>query len=212
MGYGYNGKILMVNLTDQSVFVEERDEDFYRHYLGGTALIAYYLLKEQDPKIHPYDPQSKLIFANGIATGSPIAGSGRNAVGAKSPLTQTFMSSEVGGYWGAELKNAGYDAIVFKGKAENPVYLFIEDQKATIRDATHIWGKSTGETQQIMADENDISNIRTALIGPAGEKLVRFACILNDLRHSAGRGGMGAVMGSKNLKGIAVKCSNRSVR
>jgi len=207
MGYGYKGKILRVNLTDQNISIEERDDNFFRHYLGGAAMIAYYLLKHQDPLIDPYDPNSKLIFANGALTGSPIAGSGRNAVGAKSPLTGTFMSSEVGGYWGAELKNAGYDAIIVQGKAEKPVYLSIEDEKVKIKDATHIWGKFTGETHKIIADEIGSAKVRTALIGPAGEKLIRFACVLNDLRHSAGRGGMGAVMGSKNLKGIAVKAT-----
>ena len=205
MGYGYTGKILRVDLTKARVTVEHPEDDFYRQYLGGAAFIAHFLLKEQESQIDPFDPQSMLIFANGVITGTPVAGSGRNAVGGKSPLTGTFMSSEVGGYWGAELKHAGYDAILIQGQAAKPVYLFIQDDAVDIRDAAHLWGKTTGATQKLIADEVGISNIRTALIGPAGEKRVRFACILNDLRHSVGRGGMGAVMGAKNLKGIAIK-------
>ena len=208
MAYGYNGKILRVDLTRGSTSVEEPSEDFYRQYLGGTGLIAYYLLKEQRPKVDPLSPESKVIFAAGVITGVPLGGSGRNAIGAKSPLTNAFCSSEVGGYWGAELKHAGYDAIIIDGKAKAPVYLWIQDGKVEIRDATHLWGKLTGETQELIRKELGDPRVRTALIGPGGERLVRFACVVNDLSHFAGRGGLGAVMGAKNLKGVAVRGHN----
>jgi len=208
MSYGYNGKILRVDLSRGSTSVEEPEENFYRRYLGGAALIGYYLLKEQKPGVDPFSPENKLVFAAGIVTGAPLGGSGRNAVGAKSPLTNGFSTSEAGGYWGAELKHAGYDAIVIEGKAKKPVYLWIQDGKAEIKDATHLWGKPTAETQELMRQELGDSGVRTALIGPGGETLVRFACIVNDLGHFAGRTGLGAVMGSKNLKGIALRGHN----
>ena len=208
MQYGYNGKILRVNLNRGSTSVEEPEENFYRRYLGGAALISYYLLKEQKPGVEPFSPENKLVFAPGIITGVPVGGSGRNAVGAKAPLTNAFSTSEGGGYWGAELKHAGYDAIVIEGKAKKPVYLWIQDGKVEIKDATHLWGKLTAETQELMRQELGDSGVRTALIGPGGENLVRFAGIVNDLGHFAGRTGLGAVMGSKNLKGIAVRGHN----
>lgn len=205
MAHGYNGKILRVDLTKGSTAVEEPEENFYRRYLGGTGLISYYLLKEQKPGVDPFSPENKIVFATGIATGVPVGGSGRNAIGTKAPISNAFNTSEVGGFWGAELKHAGYDAVIIEGKAKKPVYLWIQDGKAEIKDATHLWGKSIGETQEIMRQELGDSGVRTALIGPGGEKLVRFACVANDLGHFAGRGGTGAVMGSKNLKGIAVR-------
>ncbi|MBA7598310.1 putative oxidoreductase YdhV [subsurface metagenome] len=208
MEYGYNGKVLRVDLTRGNISVEEPEERFYRQYLGGKGLISYYLLNEQRSGVDPLSPQNKLVFAAGVVTGAPLGGSGRNAIGAKSPLTNALCSSEVGGYWGAELNHAGYDAIIIEGKAKAPVYLWIQDGKVEIRDATHLWGKFTGETQELIRKELGDSLVRTALIGPGGEKLVRFACIVNDLRHFAGRGGLGAVMGSKNLKGIAVRGHN----
>ncbi|GAI22432.1 unnamed protein product, partial [marine sediment metagenome] len=142
-------------------------------------------------------------------TGVPLPGNGRNCVGAKSPLTGGYAKSEVGGFWGAELKHAGYDAIIVEGKAENPVYLWIHDGEVSIRDASHLWGMKTKETEQTIRTELGDSLIRVAGIGPAGENLVRFACVMNGLKDAAGRGGMGAVMGSKNLKAIAVRGHRR---
>jgi len=208
MPVGYNGKILRVNLSSRSTSVEEPDEIFYRRYLGGPALIAYYLLKELKPGIDPYSPENRVIFAPGIITGVPVGGSGRNAVGGKAPMTGGFSTAEAGGYFGAELKHAGFDAVVIEGKADKPVYLWIQDGKAEIKDASHLWGKTTAETQEAIRQELGDSLIRTALIGPGGEKLVRFACIVNDLGHFAGRTGLGAVMGAKNLKGVAVRGHN----
>lgn len=209
MAYGYNGQILRVNLSKHSVSVEQPDENFYRTYLGGRGLISYYLLKELKPGTDALGPDNKLIFATGILTGTPVAGAGRNSVGAKSPLTNAYGESEAGGFWGAEFKWTGYDAIIVEGRAESPVYLWIHDGEVEIREAGHLWGQTTGQAQQAIHRELGDDRVRTAMIGPAGEHLVRYACVMNDLRHAAGRTGMGAVMGSKNLKAIAVRGRKR---
>ena len=205
MNNGCNGKILRVNLSHGDIQVEEPGEDFYRTYFGGWGFVAYYLLKEVPPGTDPLAPENKLIFALGPLTGAPVAGTARNAVGAKSPLTGLFGEADVGGWWNAELKRAGYDAIIIEGKAEKPVYLWIQDGEVEIRDATHLWGKTTEESQMMIRTELGDERIRTAQIGPAGENMVRYACIINDLKHAAGRTGMGAVMGSKNLKAVACR-------
>ncbi|MFQ6041462.1 MAG: aldehyde ferredoxin oxidoreductase family protein, partial [Candidatus Poribacteria bacterium] len=190
---------------DGTISQEEQDDLFYRRYFGGVSLIAYYLLKEVPPEVEPLSPENRLIFALGPVTGVPLAGSGRNAVGAKSPLSNGFGKAEVGGFWGAELKRAGFDAIVVEGKAEQPVYLWVHDGEAEIKSAKHLWGQPTKECQEMIRSELDDKNIRVAQIGPGGENQVRFACVINDLKDAAGRTGMGAVMGSKNLKAIAVR-------
>jgi len=210
MPYGYSGQILRVNLSGNATSTEELDELFCRKYLGGAGFVAYYLLKELAQGVDPLAPENKLIFALGPVTGVPLPGSGRNCVGAKSPLTGGLAKSEVGGFWGAELKHAGYDAIIVEGKAEKPVYLWVHDGEVSIRDASHLWGMPTKETEQAIKTELGDDRIRIAAIGPAGENLVRFACIVNDLHNAAGRGGTGAVMGSKNLKAIAIKGRQRS--
>jgi len=209
MAFGYLGKILRVNLSDDKIQVETPEENFYRRYFGGRALIAYYLLKEMEARVDPVGPENKLIFATGVLTGAPFSGSGRNSVGAKSPLTGAYGDAEVGGFWGAELKHAGFDAVVVEGKAKSPVYLWIHDGQAEIKDAKHLWGKEIGESQELIRRELQDQTVRTAQIGPAGEHLVRYACVVNDLKHTAGRTGMGAVMGSKNLKAIAAKGKER---
>ena len=186
---------------------EQPAENFYRTYLGGTGLIAQYLLKELPPGIEALSPANKLILANGVITGISIAGSGRNGVGAKSPLTGGYGDTQAGGFFGAELKRAGYDAVILEGRAEKPVYIWIKDDVITIKDASNLWGKPTPASQEQIRSEVGESTARTAQIGPAGENMVRYACILNDLAHAAGRTGMGAVMGSKNVKAIAVKAS-----
>ena len=201
---GYNGKILRVDLTTSTTSVEEPDENFYRRYFGGSGFISYYLLKELKGGEDPLGPENRLIFATGPLTGVPVSGTDRNSVGAKSPLTNGHGNAEVGGFWGSELKHAGYDAIVIVGKAKSPVYLWIEDGKVEVRDARHLWGKTTKDCQDILKQELG-NSVRVCQIGIAGENLVRYACIVNDLNHAAGRSGMGAVMGSKNLKAIAVR-------
>lgn len=209
MPYGYCGKILRVDLSGQKLWDEKPDDLFYRRYFGGRALIAYYLLKELKPEVDPLGPDNKLVMATGVVTGGPFPGSGRNSVGAKSPLTGAYGDAEVGGYWGAELKHAGYDAVIVDGRAEDPVYVWVHDGEAEIRDAVHLWGKDIKESERLIKDELKDKTIRTAQIGPGGERLVRYACIINDLKHAAGRCGMGAVMGSKNLKAIAARGRER---
>ncbi len=205
MSYGYTGRILRVDLTERQIEVETRGEEFYRKYLGGRGLIGYYLLNETRPGIDPFSPENLLIFAAGPLTGAALSGQGRNGVGAKSPLTSGFGNAEGGGYWGAELKRAGFDAVILTGRADSPVYLWINHGTAELRDASALWGRTTGQTEDLIRAELKDKNIRTALIGPAGENLVRFAAIVHDRAHFAGRNGLGAVMGSKNLKGIAVR-------
>jgi len=204
MSYGFHNKILHVNLSNRQISVEQPGERFFRTYFGGWGLIAYYLLKETEPGTDPLGPGNVLIFANGPVTGTPVLGSGRNAVGAKSPLTGGFGEADAGGFWGAELKRAGWDAIVITGQAEEPVYLWIKDDQVEIHDAVHLWGKKTAEVETILKEELGSKRIRVTQCGVAGENLVRYACIINDLHHAAGRTGMGAVMGSKKLRAIAV--------
>lgn len=205
MPLGYTGKILRVDLSSGTVNTEEPDEGFYRRYFGGRGVIAYYLLKEVPRGIDPLAPDNLLIFSAGPITGVALPGAGRHSVGAKSPVTGGYGEAEAGGFFGAELKHAGFDAIIFKGKASSPVYLWIHDGQAELRDASHLWGKTTGETQAALRQELNDQRIRVSCIGPAGENLVRFACIINDLRDAAGRCGLGAVMGSKRLKAVAVR-------
>ena len=206
---GYAGKVLRVDLTNDNLSVEELDEQFLRKYIGGAGFVAHYLLNEMAAGIDPLGPENKLVFAAGPVTGLAVPGGGRNCVGAKSPLTGGFAKSEVGGMWGAELKHAGFDAIVVDGRAERPVYLSISDGEASLRDARHLWGMKAKETEQAIRGELGDDRVRLATIGPAGENLVRYACIINDLHNAAGRGGTGAVMGSKNLKAIAVRGTRR---
>ena len=205
MANGYNGKILRVDLTRGTTSVDEPGENFYRQYLGGSGFINYFLLKELKGGEDPLGPENKLIFATGPVTGVPIAGSGRNNVAAKSPLTNGHGSADVGGFWSAELKFAGYDAIIVDGKAKSPVYLWIEDGNVEIKDAAHLWGKTTGEVQKTIQKELGGGGIRVCQIGMGGENGVRYACIVNDINHAAGRSGIGAVMGSKMLRAIAVR-------
>jgi len=205
MSYGYMDKILRVDLRKEKISFEEPPEAFYHRYFGGRGLIAYFLLKELEPRIDPLAPENKLIFATGPVTGASIGGSGRNSVGAKSPLTGAYGEAEAGGFWGTELKRAGLDAIIVEGKAFEPVYLLIHDGKVEIKDASHLWGMHTKKSQETIQKDLKDSSFKGTQIGPGGEKIVRYASIINDLNHAAGRCGMGAVMGSKNLKAIAVK-------
>ena len=205
MSYGFHNKILRVDLSSGQIEVEEPGEHFFRTYLGGWGLIAYYLLKELEPGTDPLGPDNLLIFAPGVVTGAPVGGSGRNAVGAKSPLTGAFGEGDVGGFWGAELKRAGWDAIIVTGQAEEPVYLWIKDDQVEIRDASALWGKETLEVEQLLQEELGDERVRVTQCGLGGENLVRYACVINDVNRAAGRTGMGAVMGSKKLKAIATR-------
>ena len=205
---GYNGRILRVNLSNKSTTAEAIDELFCRRYIGGAGFITYYLWKELRPGVDALAPDNKLIFALGPISGLQLPGAARHCIGAKSPLTGGIAKAEAGGFWAAELKRAGYDAIIVEGRAETPVYLWIQDGEASIRDANHLWGKETKETEAAIRAELDDERIQMALIGPGGENKVRYACIMQGLYDAAARGGLGAVMGSKNLKAIAVRGHN----
>ena len=208
--YGYAGKILYVNLSNSKTWIKELDSDLIDKYIGGVGFATKIFLDEiKDPKIDPLSPDNILIFMTGALTGTPVYGSSRHVVVAKSPITDAWGESHVGGYWGTELKKAGFDGIVIKGRASSPVYLYINNDKVEIRDAEKYWDSdSIDVAKRLMKDLND-DKIKISLIGPAGEKLARLATILFDPYPKgprvAGRTGMGAVMGSKNLKAIVVK-------
>lgn len=205
---GNHGKILHVNLTTGKTEVESPAEEIYRKLVGGRALVAYLLLRDLPKGADPLGPENLLIFAPGVMQGTSLPGVGRHGVGAKSPLTGGLGSSEVGGWWGHEFKRTGFDALVVHGQAEHPVYLWITNGDVKIRSAEHLWGKETAETQAILHEELDDDKVKVAQIGIAGENLVRFSAIMNDINRAAGRNGIGAVMGSKNLKAIAVRGRN----
>lgn len=203
----YAGRMLRIDLTSGEMSVDKPDDAFYRKYTGGRNVILHYLLTSMPAGADPLGADNVLIFAAGLLTGTVLPGTGRHAIGAKSPLSGALGSSEAGGWWGAELKRAGVDALVIQGKAEKPVYLWIHDGNVEIRDATHLWGKMTAEVQECLKEELQDAKIRVAQIGPAGENLVRFASVMHDINRAAGRSGIGAVMGSKNLKAIVVRGS-----
>jgi aldehyde:ferredoxin oxidoreductase len=202
---GTYGKILHVDLTSGDTRIEEPSDDFYRLLVGGRAVVSYFLLRDLPRDADPLGPENLLIFAPGVMQGSNFPGAGRHGVGGKSPLTGGLGSSEVGGWWGHEFKRAGYDALVIHGKADAPVYLWIHDGDVEIHAADHLWGLKTAPAQEaIHADLGD-DRVRVAQIGPGGENLVRYAAVMHDINRAAGRNGLGAVMGSKNLKAVAVR-------
>jgi aldehyde:ferredoxin oxidoreductase len=204
---GSYGKVLHVNLTTGVTYLEQPPDDFYRLLVGGRAMIAFFLLRDLPAHVEPLSPDNLLIFAPGILQGTNLPGSGRHAVGGKSPLTSAIGSSEAGGWWGHEFKRTGYDALIIHGRAEKPVYLWIHNQEVAIRPADHLWGMPTAPVQAAIRNELADDRVRVAQIGPAGEKLVRYAAIIHDVNRAAGRNGMGALMGSKNLKAVAVRGS-----
>ncbi len=199
------GKILRVDLTHGSIQTEPLDEEFYRLYPGGKALAAYFLLRDLSPHTDPLSPGNLLVLANGLLTGAPFSTATRFTAAARSPLTGAYGESEAGGYWGPELKMAGWEAVLITGRAEHPVYLSIHNDRAEIRDARHLWGRDPDQAQFTIREELGDKLVRVLQIGIGGENLVRFAALTNDLRHFNGRTGMGAVMGSKNLKAVAVR-------
>ncbi|MEM2891226.1 MAG: aldehyde ferredoxin oxidoreductase family protein [Thermoplasmata archaeon] len=195
-------KILRVDLTagkmsDQIVPAEDEAK-----FLGGRALAAKILYEENKPKIDPYDPENRLIVMTGPYTGTYGAFTGFYNITTKSPLTGAILSAHSGGHWGPMLRKTGYDGIVFKGKAPKPVYLLVTDAGAELKDASDLWGRDVFETTEVLEKRHE--KAKAAVIGPAGERLVRFASVMNDKHRAAGRGGAGAVMGSKNLKAIVV--------
>jgi aldehyde:ferredoxin oxidoreductase len=202
---GFAGRILHVDLTAGQITVEQPPEEFYRTYWGGSAMGTYYLLVNTPPGADPLDPQNTLSLMLSAATGVAISGQSRCTATAKSPMSGLIGDSQVGGFWPAELKFAGFDGIVLTGRSSRPVYLWVHDGQAELRDAGHLWGKITGEAQALILEELGDPKIEVAQVGPAGERLVRFASIMNMSNRAHGRTGMGAVMGSKNLKAIAVR-------
>jgi len=201
--YGWSGTILRVNLTTGSITKEPLKAKDAAKFIGARGLGTKYLFDEVDPKVDPLSPENKLIFAPGPFSGTFAPSGGRYDVVTKGPLNGTVAASNSGGSFGPELKYAGYDLVIIEGKAAKPSYLWIKDSKVEIRDASHIWGKMVPETTEALRAETD-DEAKVACIGPAGEKLVLFASIMNDMHRAAGRSGVGAVMGSKNLKAMVV--------
>ncbi|POR09742.1 MAG: aldehyde ferredoxin oxidoreductase [Acidovorax sp.] len=199
------GKILRVNLSAGTVTPEPLNMDWARQYLGSRGLGTKYLVSEIDPQVDPLSPDNKIIWATGPLTGTMASTGGRYTVITKGPLTGAIACSNSGGYWGAELKMAGWDMVIFEGKSPKPVYLYINDDVAELRDAADIWGKSVWETEEHLKTTLQDPLTRISGIGRAGENQVLFAAVVNDLHRAAGRSGVGAVMGSKNLKAIAVR-------
>ena len=199
------GKILRVNLTAGTVKSEPLNMAWARAYIGSRGLGSKYLINEVDPKVDPLSADNKLIWATGPLTGTMASTGGRYTVITKGPLTGAIACSNSGGYWGAELKMAGWDMIIFEGASATPVYLYINDDVAELRDASHLWGQSVWKTEEVLKSSLQDPLLRVSSIGKAGENKVLFAAVVNDLHRAAGRSGVGAVMGSKNLKAIAVR-------
>lgn len=202
--YGWTGKFLRVDLTKSKIRVEDTDPKIAKDFIGGRGMGVKYLYDEIDPKVDALSPDNKLLMVTGPLTGTGAPAGNRYMVVTKSPLTGAIANSSAAGAFPSALKYAGYDMIIFEGKSKKPVYLWIDDDKVELRDAQHLWGKTTRETESAVIDET-APEAKVARIGPAGERQVRFACIINDLGNAAGRSGVGAVMGSKNLKAVAVK-------
>ena len=209
MSYGYHGKILHVDLTARKMEVEEPDGAFYRKYMGGSAMGAYYLLKHSPPGADPLGPENTLSLMTGVVTGAPFSGQSRVTATAKSPVTGLVGDSQSGGFWPAELKAAGFDGLVIRGRAERPVYLWVHDGEAELRDAAHLWGRFTAEVEDAIREELEDRRIQVLQCGPAGEKGVRFGALINNANRANGRTGMGTVMAAKNLKAVAVRGYSR---
>ncbi len=209
MPFGYHRRILHVDLMDGSIFQERPGDDFYRKYLGGSAMGMYYILNGMSPGADPLGPDNILTLMLSVLTGAPISGQSRLTANAKSPLVDGIGDSQSGGFFPAELKFAGYDGIVVKGQSEEPVYLWIKDGVAELRSATHLWGKTTGVVEDILKEELCDKKIEVMQCGPAGEKLSYLAAIINMTNRANGRTGLGAVMGSKRLKAVVVRGTSK---
>lgn len=206
--YGYNGKVLRINLKEKTYKAEILDLAKAKKFIGARGLGVKTLFDEVDPKIDPLSPENKFIVATGPLTGAPVPTSGRFMVITKSPLTGTIAFANSGGKWGAELKAAGWDMIIVEDKADSPVYIEIVDDKVEFKDASNLWGKVVLETTEELQAVS-VKKSKVLCIGPAGENLSLMAAVMNDIDRAAGRGGVGAVMGSKNLKAIVVKGSGK---
>ena len=204
MLYGWKGKILRIDLNSRKVTTEPT-EPYIDKYIGGRGLGVRLIYDNYKPGTDAFAPENPLIFNLGPLTGTAMPGSGRVDVTGLSPMSKLRAKSNFGAYWGPEVKFAGYDHIIIEGKAEKPCYLWINDEDVEIRDASHLWGKDTHETQKAIQQELGDPEVKSVCIGPAGENLVRFACLITETGDAGGRTGMGALMGSKNLKAIAVR-------
>ncbi len=198
---GWHGKLLRVNLTTQTTSVEDIDPQVCRDFIGGRGVAMWYISKEVDPLVDPLSPDNKLVFATGPLTATPAPTGNRYMVVTKSPLTGALAHSNSGGEFPTWMKRTGFDLFIFEGKASEPVYLFVNEDRIEVRSAAHVWGKDTHETTDILKAETS-PEARVACIGPAGENLVLMASIMNDKHRAAARSGVGAVMGSKNLKAV----------
>jgi aldehyde:ferredoxin oxidoreductase len=204
---GYAGKILYVNLTDGSIEKRPLERDFALKYIGGRGFSSRILWDELETKTDPLSPDNRLIIAAGPLNGTPTPSASRLVVAAKSPLTGILGDTNSGGYFSPELKYSGFDAIVLRGRSSSPVYLWVRDGKAELRSAKHLWGHKISETNHLLKEELGDEDIHICAMGPAGENLVRYACVITDGEGAGGRCGMGAVMGSKNLKAVVVRGS-----
>jgi len=202
---GWTRKILRVDLTKGTCKSEPLNMKWAQEYLGQRGLATKYFVEEVDPKVDPLAPANKLIMATGPLTGTPASTGGRYSVITKGALTGAIACSNSGGYFGAEMKFAGWDMIIFEGRSQKPVYLSIEDDKAELRDAAHLWGQTVWKTEEIIKKTHQDPQVRVCSIGRAGENGVLYACVVNDLHRAAGRAGVGTVMGSKNLKAVAIR-------
>ena len=199
------GKLLRVDLTAGTCKSEPLNMKWAQDYLGQRGLATKYLVEEIDPKVDPLSPKNKLIMATGPLTGTSASTAGRYSVITKGALTGAIACSNSGGFFGNEMKNAGWDMIIFEGKSEKPVYLMLENDDARLMDAAEFWGTSVWDTEEGIKHKHGDPMIRVASIGVSGEKGVKFACVVNDMHRAAGRSGVGTVMGSKNLKAVAIR-------
>lgn len=199
------GKILNVDLTHKKIWIETLESDTFQKYAGGSALGTYLTLKNTEKGIDPLSEKNVLVFATSVVSGFPVAGTSRVNVSTKSPLTGGIADSQAGGFFPAHFANNGYHAIVFLGKSETPVYVYVDKETVEIKDGKNIWGKVTGDAESIIREEVGSNDVEIAQIGPGGENLVKFASIMNMSNRANGRNGVGAVMGSKNLKALVVK-------
>ncbi|QID18616.1 aldehyde ferredoxin oxidoreductase family protein [Nitrogeniibacter mangrovi] len=201
----WNRQVLRVNLTAGTCTSEPLNMEWADQYLGSRGLATKYLVEETDPKVDPLSPENKMIMSTGPLTGTMASTGGRYTIVTKGPLTGAIACSNSGGFFGAEMKFAGWDMIIFEGKSPKPVYLYVENEKAELRDASDLWGKTCWETEETIKERLQDPLVRVSSIGRAGENEVLFACVVNDLHRAAGRSGVGAVMGSKNLKAVALR-------
>lgn len=205
--YGYNGKVLRIDLSSNKILKEDLNLEVAQKYIGARGLGVKTFIDEVDPKVDPLSEENKFIVATGAITAAPMPTSGRYMVVTKSPLTGTIAISNSGGHWGTKLKNAGYDMMILEGKSEKPVYVYIEDDKVEIKDASKYWGMLSLELTEELTKIHE--GAKVLCIGPAGEKLSEISAIMNDVDRAAGRGGVGAVLGSKNVKAVVVKGSGK---